>query len=348
MAKHTHTSKSPAASAIIVIVGGESLLGKEVREVLEIRAVPAKIQLLATLEEGKVISGQHGELGVMDTLRAEDLMAAKVVILAGSPESSRRAYQLATAAKGQPVPPFIDLSGGLEDNPQARLRAPMAEPAPTPAGPLSLVAHPAASVLALFLRRLQSITPIRRCVVHIFEPASERGQTGLDELQQQTVGLLSFQKLNKEVFDAQASFNMLPKFGEDAPRSLEDIEMTIDRHLASLLSATGPSPVHVPMPSLRVAQAPVFHGYSFSVWVEFERNPNIPALAKALAADPIEVRTKDQEPPSNAGIAGQSGVTAGAFQVDRNDPKAGWFWLVADNLRIAAEQAVEVARGFVR
>lgn len=344
MAKHTRISKPAAASATIVVVGGESLLGKEVREVLEMRSVPANIRLLATLEEGKIITQQDGEPGVMDSIRAEDLVTASVVILAGTPESSKRAYALATAVKGQRVPAFIDLSGGLEDNPGIRLRAPMAEPAHVEATPLSLIAHPAASVLALFLQRLHAANPIRKCVVHIFEPASERGQAGLDELQQQTVGLLSFEKLNKAVFDAQASFNMLPRFGEDAPRSLEDIELTIDRHLASLLAA---SP-NVPMPSLRVVQAPVFHGYSFSLGVEFERNLNIPALTKALAVDPIEVRTKNQEPPSNVGIAGQSGVTAGAFQADRNDPKAGWFWLVADNLRIASEQAVEVAREFIR
>ena len=344
MAKHNHLSKPAAASATIVVVGGESLLGKEVREVLEMRSVPAKVRLLATLEEGKIITQQDGEPVVMDSIRAEDLVTASVVILAGTPESGRRAYELATGTKGKRVPAFIDLSGGLEDNPGVRLRAPMAEPAHVEATPLSLIAHPAASVLALFLQRLHAANPIRKCVVHIFEPASERGQTGLDELQQQTVGLLSFQKLNKEVYDAQASFNMLPRFGEDAPLSLEDIELEIDRHLASLLLATP----NVPMPSLRVVQAPVFHGYSVSLRVEFERNPDIAALSKALAVEPIEVRTKNQEPPSNVGIAGQSGITAGAFRVDRNDPKAAWFWLVADNLRIAAEQAVEVAREFVR
>ena len=106
-------------------------------------------------------------------------------------------------------------------------------------------------------------------MVHVFEPASERGQRGLDELQQQTVAVLAFQKLKTDVFDAQLAFNLLARYGEEALEPLEGIEQRVERHLASLL-AGWPG---VPMPSLRVIQAPVFHGHSFSVWVEFENNP---------------------------------------------------------------------------
>jgi aspartate-semialdehyde dehydrogenase len=98
------------------------------------------------------------------------------------------------------------------------------------------------------------------------------------------------------------------------------------------------------MPSLRLIQAPVFHGYSMSVWVEFETNPGVEALERDLQTDHIDVRTEEHEPPTNVGVAGQSGITVGAIAADRNQPRACWFWLVADNLRIAAENAVEVVR----
>ena len=48
----------------------------------------------------------------------------------------------------------------------------------------------------------------------IFEPASEHGQRGMDELHQQTVNLLSFQPLPKDVFDAQVAFNMVARYGQ--------------------------------------------------------------------------------------------------------------------------------------
>ena len=48
-------------------------------------------------------------------------------------------------------------------------------------------------------------------------------------------------------------------------------------------------------PTLQVQriQAPVFHGYSFSAWVEFESNPGLEALENGLALDLIEVRGAD-------------------------------------------------------
>jgi aspartate-semialdehyde dehydrogenase len=81
-----------------------------------------------------------------------------------------------------------------------------------------------------------------------------------------------------------------------------------------------------------------------SVWAEFESNPGVEAIERALAAEHIDVRGKEHEAPTNVGVAGQGGITVGAIAADRNQPGACWFWVVADNLRIAAENAAEVAR----
>ena len=58
----------------------------------------------------------------------------------------------------------------------------------------------------------------------------------------------------------------------------------------------------------------------------------------------IEVRGGDFEPPTNVGQAGQGGIAVGAITPDRNHPEAAWLWFVADNVRLAAENAVAVAR----
>ena len=99
------------------------------------------------------------------------------------------------------------------------------------------------------------------------------------------------------------------------------------------------------MPSLRLIQAPVFHGYSFSAWVELESNPGIEALESGLACEWIDVRGADAEPPNNVGNAGQGGIAVGGIAEDSAQPGACWFWVVADNLKLAAENAVAVARG---
>src|SRR4029077_17008212 len=156
--------------------------------------------------------------------------------------------------------PLIDLTYAGEESPLARLRAPMVEPPgySLPAGTVHVIANPASIALALILTRLHPLHPIERTVAHVFEPASERGKPGLDELQQQTVNLLSCKSQPKEIFDAQLAFNMLARFGESAPESLEDLELRIERHLATLLSVGSMAPI----PSIRLIQAPIFHGHS--------------------------------------------------------------------------------------
>jgi aspartate-semialdehyde dehydrogenase len=335
---HSHRSTSKGS---VAIVGGESLLGKELRELLEATDLRAGITLVAAeaVPGSSVISIRREEPEVIASLQATDLNSAKVVLLAAPQEASRKAFDDIHAAAPKAV--MVDLSGALEDRPETRLRAPLVEPPGfKAAGPIQVIAHPASIALALLLTRLQTIAEIRRSVVSIFEPASERGQAGIEELQKQTVGLLSFKPFPKELYDAQISFNMLSQYGSDSPHSLAAIEQKIDRHLASLLAAAG----SVPMPSLRLIQAPVFHGYSMSIWVEFETNPEIETIQRGLASSHIDVRTNEHDPPTNVGIAGQSGITVGTIAADRNDARACWFWLAADNLRIAAENAVEVTR----
>jgi len=320
---------------LIALVGGDTLLAKELREVLDGSKPAPRVQLISAAADGSAtLTADEEEPLVMAPLSAESLAGAKVAFLAGSPASSRRVLKV----NPKDGPRLIDLAGGLEEQPEARLRAPSAEAARPAASPIQVVAHPAAIALAMFLGRLSKATRIKRSVVHVFEPASERGQRGLEELRQQTVGVLAFQKLKTDVFDTQLAFNMLARYGEEALEPLESIEQRVEKHLASLLDAWP----GVPMPSVRLIQAPVFHGHSISAWVEFEENPGADKLAKALAEAGLDVR--QDEPPSNVGMAGQSGLSIGAIIVDHNQPRACWFWLVSDNLRLAAENAVAVAQ----
>jgi aspartate-semialdehyde dehydrogenase len=327
---------------IIALVGSETLLGREIREVFGETALGEQLRLLASdVEADEAESIRLADIGgvptILNKLDPQEVEDAAVVILAGTPESSRLALET------NPSGVIIDLTGAAEEDPQARVRAPQVENGDYQAdhdGP-QIAAHPAAVAIALVLCRLHPTFPIARSIVHVFEPASERGKNGVDELQRQTVNLLSFQQIPKDVFAAQLSFNMLAKLGEEAAVQLHDVEDRIDRHLATLLerAETG-----VPMPSIRLAQAPVFHGYTLSFWIEFEDGPEVTSLEDALSGDWIDVRGGDLEPPDSAGIAGQSGISVGAITPDRNDGNAVWLWLAADNLRLTAETAALIAR----
>jgi aspartate-semialdehyde dehydrogenase len=323
----------------VAIVGGDTLLARELQEMLrESKPAPA-IELISAASETSAVLASDGEDAIpLSPLSAKSLAGADVAFLVGSPASSRKTQRI-NPPKG---PALIDLTGALEDQPQARLRAPSAEPknAVADAASLHVIAHPAAIGIALLLSALAEKTTIRRSVIHVFEPASERGQKGLDELQQQTVAVLNFRKLKTDIYDAQLSFNMLARYGQEAVEPIEGVEQRIERNVASLLAA---HPA-VPMPSVRLVQAPVFHGHSFSLWIEFAENPGIEGIASALQAAGIDVHPDD--PPSNANIAGQNGLSAGAISIDSNQPRAAWIWAVADNFRLAAENAMAVAQEF--
>lgn len=325
----------------VALVGSESPLGREIRDVAATSESGIDLRLITTdAERVGTLTVVGDEPAVTGGLDAASLLGADAVLLAGTEAASRKALHLLEIAPG---PVAIDLTFAAEERPDARLRAPAVEAHGMRAEGVQVVAHPAAIALAIFLRRLQLRSPVRRAVIQIFAPASEHGMDGVEELQAQTVSLLSFKGLPKAVFDAQLGFALLARYGQDAPAPLERTELAIERHLATLLVLEGEGE-GAPMPSLRLIQAPVFHGYSFSAWVEFEKNPGVAALEGALACDWIDVRAGDFDPPNNVGHAGQGGIAVGAIAQDRNQPAACWFWLVADNLRLTAENAVAVAR----
>jgi aspartate-semialdehyde dehydrogenase len=337
-----------ANANFVALVGSDSLLGREIRDVVATSAPEIDLRLLAgDQERAGTLSRVGDEAAVIGGLEAESLSGARVIFLASSAGAARQALEL---AGDPPDAAIIDLTYSAEERPDARLRAPQVEAGfdsdETRDAAVHVIAHPAAIAIALFLRRLHANDPIRRSIVHVFAPASEQGAEGVEELQQQTVHLLSFKQLPKAVFDAQIGFALLARYGEEAPASLEDSELRIERHLATLLDLPGDGE-GAPMPSLRVVQAPVFHSYSFSAWVEFESSPGVEAIENSLQMDSIDVRGAEAEPPNNVGQAGQSGISVGAILPDRNDAEAVWFWFVADNLRLSAENAVAVARELV-
>jgi aspartate-semialdehyde dehydrogenase len=328
----------------IVVVGTETLLGREVRDVLSATPLGEDLRLVAAEDQGVgTLTEKAGEAAFLIKLTPVSLQDARAIILAGPADISDDVIEL------KPAAPLVDLTYAAEEQPQARLRAPMVEEqlrpqaSQLPPETIHVVAHPAAIALALVLGRLHGLFPVRRAVVQIFEPASERGSAGIEELQQQTVNLLSFKSMPKDVFDTQLSFSMLARLGEAAPVKLEDVEARIERHLASLLARGS----HAPMPSLRLTQAPVFHGYSISLWVELDQNPGVAAIEQALSERFVEVRSRDTEPPNNVGVAGQNEIVIGAISADSNQPNALWMWMALDNLRLTAQNAAMVVRDLI-
>ncbi len=170
----------------------------------------------------------------------------------------------------------------------------------------------------------------------LLQPASEYGQKGMDELHEQTVGLLSFQQLPKKQFDVQVAFNMISRYGDQAQFTLQSVSERVVSHYKKI------APQQATVPSLMVLQAPTFHGYAMSLNIELAEAADIAELSKALAGEHISLIPGSQEAPNNVNAAGQGDIL-GSVRPDASNPNAVWVWIVFDNLRIAANSAVECA-----
>ena len=320
----------------IALVGASSLKGKEVKEVLEKRSFPIRrLTLLDEEERQGQLAEFQGEPTFIRSVDGGSFEGVDFAFFTGSALFLRHCWKLAES-KGCRM---IDLTGALEEEVQ---EVPVAGPLatgqlPPGEGKMFAAAHPAALTISSILRRLSASFPITRAVVNVFEPASEQGKAGVEELHQQAVSLLRFQKMPQQVFGCQLAFNLLAACGEERRPSLAEVEQQVGRHIDRLL---GGRPLR---PSVRVVQSPTFHAHTFSFYVELER-PHDPAeLEEALVADGFDLRRSSEEAPSAVGAAGSDDILVGDIRRDRAGSCGYWLWAAADNLRLSALNAVRIA-----
>jgi aspartate-semialdehyde dehydrogenase len=267
------------------------------------------------------------------------------VFFAGDAEITKRHWQEARRAGAS----IVDLTYALEQEKDVLVLSPWVSEAlgervrggsePDLRTPAVVAAHPAAVMLGMAAARLSSQMELASLAATVMEPASEHGRAAMDEMHQQTVSLLSFQSLPREQYDAQVSFNLLPTLGDGAKVRLGLTERRIRSEYAGFSNGA------LPPLALQMVQAPVFHGYVVSLLVELKSPATVAEIEGALAGDHIDVVTGESEPPSNLSAAGQEDIMV-RVTGDFGDADRGtrfWLWLAADNLKLAALNAIACA-----
>ncbi|MGH9669361.1 MAG: Asd/ArgC dimerization domain-containing protein [Terriglobales bacterium] len=325
----------------VAIVGAATLKGRELKDVLADSRFPAdEVRLLDDDESLGQLEAVGDEATFVQSVRAEQFERVDMTFFASEPGFTRKHVALARKAGSA----IVDLSAALEE--EAPVHAPRVEmelegaSAKKPRGaaaPAALVAaHPASVVLALLLLRVHKAAGLRAAVVTVFEPASEHGKRGLDELHAQTIHLLSFQSMPTEVFDSQVAFNLLSRYGEESQPALESVERRILAHFEKITAGS------LPVPSLMLVQAPTFHSHSFSIYIEAHKTIPAEELARSLHGGMVTVTHATSDAPTNVSAAGQDQVLV-ALRKDPAHENGWWLWAAADNLRIAALTAVDCA-----
>lgn len=335
----------------VVVVGASSLLGKELNEELLDSPLAGANILLADSEaaEGQIMT-VGDEPSFIQRVGADSFLGADFVFFAGSQEQTLEHWNAARQA-GATV---VDLSGALSGEAEVLTWSPwLATLRPTSGTPSKtftagrpdlqttalVAAHPAATMLALVAAKLTlALQKPNILAATVLQPASELGSPGMDELHQQTVSLLSFKELPKEVFDAQVAFNIIPTFGDEAKSSLaRNREMILEQYAAL-------SNDQLPSLSLYLLQSPVFHGYTASVFLDFSIPTTLEDLRAAIDGDHLALEGAETDVPNNLSAAGRKDILVQAGDAGRTETGSQfWLWIAADNLKLAAVNAIDCA-----
>ncbi len=358
----------------IALVGAGTLLGKALSDELALSAfASADIRLLDDDEDvqGK-LAAVDDEITLIQRIEPDSFDGCDFLFFACDPAITKK--HLRQALKSGAC--IVDLSGELEKAPGVLVRAPWVPERPagdaspgargaakTPTPDLDtravVSAHPVAVLLAMLAARSQKVGPLHGLWATLLQPASEYGHAALEELHQQTANLLSFQPLPTEVFGGQTAFTLAVSFDAAGQAALSTAADRIRRHYAKISSVPASSL------ALQVIQVPVFHGYALSVSVEFPHPVAAGALAKALAGSHVRIvsdatvfpgnvqAVEEQDaqvlvqpvfPPSESDpVVEEGSKSATAQDTVPRETNRFWLWIVADNLKFAAQNAIACA-----
>jgi aspartate-semialdehyde dehydrogenase len=323
----------------IAVVGASSLRGKELKQLIEDENFAvADIALIDTTLPAGTLSEAAGEPTFLKPMDRESFEGARFVFFCGSAYEAKSNWRLAADAGAT----IIDLTGGLEEaapwipDLDTLLAPPEASAGhsyhpkiySSPAPPVMITCRLAAA--------LAQFSPAR-LVILFFPPASEHEQPGIDELEKQTADLLLLRPVAQPVFDTQVAFNLLAAYGDASRPCLAEMRGEICKRVAAYLCG------RIAPPAVQVIQAPVFYGYAFAAYADLPGPVELAAIDAALFAAGMYVIAKDDPKPTNVSIAGEAKIHIAHAEHDSCVNSGVWLWGAADNLRLAASNALRIA-----
>jgi|SRR5882672_675623 len=328
------------ASTRIVIAGASSLLGAELKSLLEeSRFAAADFRLVDEEIAAGTLTEAAGEAAVIRPVEEDSFDRASIIFFTGPAIFTKTNMPLAQRSGAV----IVDLSGALAANSDAVFfftNLELLKPNTSLTAP-KLFAIPgaaamAAASLSLFLAKFGP----EHLSFLALQPVSESGKKGIEELEQQTGQLLSFQSVGSPIFDTQVGFNLLDRFG---PSSKESLSAARERLRCEISAVLGQS---AKTPAVQLIHAPVFYGHAFSLSARLESTADAPQLVAAAKSGGLQVSSDSAS--SNVSAAGESLIELAAPEKDSSAQDVWWFWGAADNIRLPAFNAVKLAERLLR
>jgi len=323
----------------LIVAGASSLLGSEVKSLLEeSRFAGWDLRLVDEDEAAGILTEAGGEAALIQRVEEDTFRGVRFAFLAGSRGFGKQCLAPARDA-GATV---IDFSNAALSEPDGAPWFPKIEALSgkvaskkSPAFGVCSVGGTAIASLALALRRFG----LQRLVAVVYEPVSEAGRDGVEELETQTSQLLSFQGVGNRVFGTQTAFNMLPRFGPQSRVALHEKLLELRAEIAATIG----DPAEDSKISVNLVHAPVFYGTTFSVCVDLANVAEASALAEAVRDAGFMLVPSEEAGPSNVSVAGDTALYLAEPRLDTARDTCWWFWGAGDNLRVPAASGIRLA-----
>ena len=325
----------------IAVVGATGNVGRTMLSILAERGVPiANVQAIASdRSAGRDIS--YGEVGVLKVVPLSSFDFKGIQIALFSPGGKVSAeYAPKAAAQGCVV---IDNTSHFRNDPDIPLVVPEVNAAEIANYKKhNIIANPNCSLiqLAVALKPLHDITPIKRVVLSTYQSVSGAGKDAMEELLGQTRAIYMNSPAKSQHLPRTIAFNVIPQIGEFREDGSTDEEWKMKVELQKILSPQ----IQVSVTCVRV---PVFIGHCVAATIEFEGPIEASKARTAIKNAPgliVTDNTEESNYITPIECAGEDPVYVSRIRQDSSVPYGLSLWVVADNVRKgAALNAVQIS-----
>jgi aspartate-semialdehyde dehydrogenase len=310
--------KQGAAGLDVAVVGAGTLMGEELRGILAECNFPiAEAVMMGEGEQVGKLMEFNGMACLVTELDAKRLERMDLLFVCDRGPGARRAVSAARRGKGFVID-LMDAEGSVAD-PVVNMQV-NASDLPPKAPARVRVPHQAVQALSTALGALSGKSRIREVRATAITPVSEQGKPAVEELIQQTTGVLTFGAKPQKVLSRQVAFNVIPHALMHVQQGWPDLDTRLSAELAGVLGLQAADV------TMRALLAPVFHGIGVLATVALDPLPPAARRRKLLGRSPLKYG------PVTPADLDESQAVHVVDLGEEADGRLG-LWVVCDNLR---------------